>query len=208
VSTRRDRKAGRHDLADQIVDTAIALAEEHGWENLRLYQVAQRLDIGLDAIGDRFRDLDAVGNAWFARARRALLQVPHDAVAGRPAPERIHAAMMAWFDALADHREVTVQILSAKLYPSHPHHWGPMIFDLSRLIHDVLDVAQIASTGRRRQLAEAGLTLIFLATLRDWRRNPSGARRRLGRRLAMADRVLAGRLAESSRPRKGRVEGT
>jgi hypothetical protein len=66
-----------------------------------------------------------------------------------------------------------------------------MIFDLSRLMHDFLDVARIASTGRRRQLAEVGLTAIFLASLRDWRRDPGRAGERLRRRLATADRLLA-----------------
>jgi AcrR family transcriptional regulator len=186
--------------ADRIVDAAIALAEERGWENVRLYLVADRLGIGLGEIGNQFRDLDAVANAWFGRARRTLLRLAPTALAGRPPPERLHAAMMAWFDALAPHHAVTVQMLDAKLYPSHPHHWVPMIFDLSRLMHDFLDVARIASAGRRRQLAEVGLTMIFLATLRDWRRRPEGAGERLSRRLAGADRLLA-RLDKGRNPR-------
>ena len=181
--------------ADRIVDAAIALAEERGWENVRLYLVAERLGIGLDNIGREFRDLDAIANAWFGRARRALLRLPAADLIGRPPPERLHAAMTTWFDALAPHHAVSGQMMDAKLYPSHPHHWVPMVFDLSRLMHDFLDVARIASTGRRRQLAEVGLTLIFLATLRDWRRRPEHAGERLRRRLATADRLLA-RLAE------------
>jgi AcrR family transcriptional regulator len=177
--------------ADRIVDAALALAEERGWENVRLYLVAERLGIGLDDIGREFRDLDGIANAWFRRARRQLPRLPAAGLIGRPPPERLHAAMTTWFDALAPHHAVTAQMLDAKLYPSHPHHWAPMIFDLSRLMHDFLDVARIASTGRRRQLAEVGLTVIFLATLRDWRREPGRARERLGRRLAGADRWLA-----------------
>jgi hypothetical protein len=69
-----------------------------------------------------------------------------------------------------------------------------MIFDLSRLIHWFLDAARIESTGRRRQWAEIGLTLIFLATLRDWLRDESDqqarTRRGLKRRLQRADRWL------------------
>jgi AcrR family transcriptional regulator len=181
--------------ADRIVDAAIALAEERGWENVRLYLIADRLGIGLAEIGRRFRDLDAIANAWFERARQQLLRLPAAAVAGRPPPERLHVAITTWLGALAPHHAVTAQMLDAKLYPSHPHHWVPMIFDLSRLMHDFLDVARIASTGRRRQLAEVGLTLIFLATLRDWLRRPERASERLRRRLATADRLLA-RLAE------------
>ena len=66
--------------ADRIVDAAIALAEERGWENVRLYLVAERLGIGLDDIGREFRDLDAIADAWFARARRQLLRLPAAAV--------------------------------------------------------------------------------------------------------------------------------
>jgi hypothetical protein len=84
-------------------------------------------------------------------------------------------------------------MLRAKLHPSHPHHWVPMIFDLSRLMHDFLDVARIASTGRQRALAEDGLTLIFLATLRDWLREPGRTPEPLLGRLRRADRWL-GRL--------------
>jgi AcrR family transcriptional regulator len=177
--------------ADRIVDAAIALAEERGWENVRLYLIADRLGVGLDEIGRQFRDLDAIANAWFDRARRQLLRLPAAAVAGRPPPERLHVAMTTWFEALATHHAVTAQMLDAKLYPSHPHHWVPLVFDLSRLMHDFLDVARIASTGRRRQLAEVGLTAIFLATLRDWLRRPERASERLRRRLAAADRWLA-----------------
>jgi hypothetical protein len=73
-----------------------------------------------------------------------------------------------------------------------------MVFDLSRLVHWFLDAARIASTGRRRQLAEAGLTAIVLAGLRVWRRDDSTGQERtrayLRRRLAASDRWL-GRLA-------------
>ena len=182
-------------VRDRIVDAALELAEEQGWANVRLYRVAERAGLSLAAVGAEFDDLDAVANAWFARALAALESLPAEEVADRPPPERLHAAMMRWFDALAPRREVTVQMLEAKLYLSHPHHWVPMIFDLSRLVHWFLDAGRIASTGRRRQLAEAGLTAIFLGTLRVWRRDDSvgqeRTRRYLRRRLAAADRWLA-----------------
>ncbi len=186
--------------ADRIVAAAIALAEERGWENVRLYLIADRLGIGLDEIGRRFRDLEAIANAWFERARQQVLRLPAAAVADRPPPERLHVAITTWLGALAPHHAVSVQMLEAKLYPSHPHHWVPMVFDLSRLMHDFLDVARIASTGRRRQLAEVGLTLIFLPTLRDWRRRPERTSERRRRRLAAADRWLA-RLDRGRAPR-------
>jgi AcrR family transcriptional regulator len=181
----------RGTVRDRIVDAALELAEERGWANVRLYQVAERTGVPLAAIGAEFRDLDAVANAWFGRALRAVESIPPDALAGRPAAERLHLAMMHWFEALAPHREVTGEMLRAKLYPSHPQHWVPLIFDLSRLVHWFLDAARIASTGRARQLAEIGLTAIVLGSLRVWLRDDTanGERTRsyLNRRLAQAD---------------------
>jgi AcrR family transcriptional regulator len=180
---------------NRIVDQAIGLAEERGWDNVRLHDVAERLGLSLAEVADQFRDLDAVANAWFARVRDQMLRTPAAEPPGTPPPERLELVMMAWFDALAPHREVTGQMIGEKLYASHPHHWVPMIFDLSRLIHWFLDAARIRSTGRRRQLAEIGLTTIFLLTLRVWLRDDSEgqeiSRAFLRRRLAMADRLLA-----------------
>ena len=184
----------RATIRERIVDAALDLAEQRGWANVRLYQVAERAGVSLAALGAEFRDQDALANAWFARALNALERMPPEVVAGRPAAERLHVVIMRWFDALAPHREVTGEMLRAKLYPSHPQHWLPLIFDLSRLVHWFLDAARIASTGRARQLAEIGLTAIFLASLRVWLRddNADGERTRLylHRRLADADRWL------------------
>jgi AcrR family transcriptional regulator len=189
VTTRR-----RATVRDRIVDAALDLAEKHGWPDVRLYQVADHAGLSLAEVGVEFRDQDAVANAWFSRALAALESLPAGDVAGRPPTQRLQTAMMRWFDALAPRREVTAQMLKEKRYLSHPHHWVPMIFDLSRLVHRFLDAARIASAGRERQLAEVGLTVIFLATFRVWSRDDSDGqertRRYLSTRLAAADRWL------------------
>ena len=69
-----------------------------------------------------------------------------------------HAVLMRWFDAQAAHSRVAGEMLRTKLYPSHPHHWVPMIFSLSRLIQWVREVALLHASGHRRQMEEiAGL---------------------------------------------------
>jgi AcrR family transcriptional regulator len=180
--------------SDRIVDAALELADERGWADVRLHQIAERADLSLAEVRGQFHDQDAIANAWFARALTALVAAAPDDIADRRPPERLHAVIMRWFDALAPHRATTARMLQAKLYVSHPHHWVPMIFELSRLIHWFLDAARITSTGRARQLAEVGLTAIFLATLRIWLRDDSTGcertRRYLRRRLAAADRWL------------------
>ena len=180
---------------EQIVDASLELAAAVGWDNLRLYQVADRLDLPLAAVHAEFRDRDAIADAWFARALDRVLAVPEGELAGLPPPERLQRVMMRWFAALAPHHRLTGEMLRSKLYPGHPQHWVPMAFDLSRLIHWFLDAALIASTGYRRQLAEIGLTALFLKALQAWLRDRDGdlerLRDRLGRDLERADRWLA-----------------
>jgi AcrR family transcriptional regulator len=187
------RRAGVDPVEQRVVDAALALAGEVGWEKVRLSAVADRAGLALTEIGPRFRDVDAVANAWFARARLAMLALPAGELDGKPADERIALAFEAWLDALAPQRRVAAEILRHKLYPSHPHHWVPLVFDLSRLVHDLLDVARVPGAGRLRQAQEIGLTAITLATLAHWLRDDSPgqerSRRGLRRRLACAGRI-------------------
>ncbi len=204
-TTRRKTNVSRPDAdqaqAARILETALDLAAAEGWEDLRLRQVAARLDLSLDQVLVHYRDQDAVADAWFARGWQAMLAPAPDGFADLPARERLFLLIMRWFDALAPHRDVTAQMLRTKLYPSHPHHWVPMIFNLSRTIQWLRDAAILDGGSRRRQVEEVGLTALFLATLRVWARDDSPdqerTRRYLERRLERADRLM-GRLA--SRP--------
>ena len=192
AKARRRRDDG---LAGRIVDTAIDLAEEVGWEAVRLHRVAERLNISLADVSVHFRDLDAVADAWFTRARDAMLAPQAPDFVDLPARERLHLAIMRWFDAVGSHRRVTGQMIATKLYASHPHHWVPLIFNLSRTIQWLREAALLDATGLRRQIEEVGLTALFLATLAVWLRDESpdqeDTRRFLRRRLEAADHLMA-----------------
>jgi len=191
----RKGKRSNPNLRERIVDAAIELAEDAGWENVRLYDVAETLGVTLAEVANQYRDLDAVANAWFGRAREAMLAPPPGEYAGLPVSERLEMLMLRWFDALAPHREVTAQMLAAKIWPFHPHHWVPMIFDLSRTILWLRDAAALDAKPPRRQVEEVGLSGLFLATLAVWARDDTvgqeRTRRFLERRLNMADRIMA-----------------
>ncbi len=186
--------ARKPNLEQRIVDAALDLAEEVGWEGLRLRRVAERLNVPLAEVLSHYRDLDAVADAWFHRAWAAMLAPPPEGFAALPAEERIHIVMLRWFDALAEHRRVTGEMLSAKIYPSHPHHWVPLIFNLSRTIQWLREAAILDAKGRRRQMEEVGLTWLFAATVALWLGDgsPGQARTRdfLHRRLADCDRLM------------------
>ena len=162
---------GPDPLRDRIIDAALALAEADaaGWYDLRLHLIAQRLGVPLEAVLGCFRDADAIADAWFARALRAMVRdEPGQDIDAMPPSARVHAALMRWFDAQSEHRRVVASMIGAKLHLSHPHHWVPMAFSLSRLIHWALEAARLDARGLPRQAEEVGLTLVFSRALRVW----------------------------------------
>ena len=191
---RRARPHRAQDPGPRIVDAAIDLAENVGWQRVRLRDVAARLGMSLAELQTHYRDLDGVADAWFARAWQTMLAPPPKEFAVLSAEARLHLLLMRWFDTLAPHREVTRQMLREKLYPSHPHHWVPMIFNLSRIIQWLRDAALLDAGGRRRQVEEVGLTALFLATLAVWQWDETVGQERtrafLRRCLARADRSM------------------
>jgi AcrR family transcriptional regulator len=188
------RRGGKDRLAETIVDATLDLAGEVSWDGVRLHRVAQRLDVSLADIAGHYRDLDAIADAWFIRARDAMAAPQSPGFADLSARQRLHSVIMRWFDALSPHRRVTGQMIATKLYPSHPHHWVPLIFNLSRTIQWVRDAALLDATGRQRQIEEIGLSALFLATAAVWLRDGSAdqeeTRQFLHRRLAAADSLM------------------
>ncbi len=182
------------DLPARIVDTAVAMAEESGWSGVRLRRVAGQLGVPLSEVRRHFRDLDAVADAWFERANQAMLAPAEHNFADLPARQRLYALLVRWFDALAAHRRPTGAMIAAKLYLPHPHHWVPLIFNLSRTIQWLRDAGGLDAAGRRRQIEEIGLSALFLATLAVWTRDDTPGQERtrafLDHALARADGAM------------------
>lgn len=172
---------------DFIVDTVLEMAAETGWDALAMTDLAAYLKISPAELQSHFFDKNAIANAWFARAMKAMLQPLPDDLADDRA--RLECLMHRWLDALAPHRTVTADMLSDKMWPFHPHHWVPMIFDLSRLVQWWRDAAGMRAGGRRRQIEEIALTGIFLGTLKRWCKDDSegqaAAKAYLAKRLSL-----------------------
>lgn len=181
--------------AGEILDAALARAEAEGWEAVALRDVADELGIPLSELHAHYRDKDAIANALFARALDAMLAPVERAVMQMPAKERLRFFLLRWFDALGPHRRVAAEMLAAKAWPFHPHYWVPMVFDLSRLIQWLRDVAGLTAQGRRRQVEEVGLTVLFLGALAVWCRDDTDDQARtrafLDTQLTRADGAMA-----------------
>ncbi len=180
---------------DRILKAALAIAEEEGWASVGLSAVAARAKVPLVELRRHYRDTDAIADAWFRVGLDAMLTPPPRGFSRRPAIERLEIMRGRWVDALAPYRRVTAEMLSAKMWVFHPHHYVPMVFNLSRLIQGLRDLAGLRAGGRRRQVEETGLTVLFLATLAVWCRddteNQERTRAFLKRRLAQADGLMA-----------------
>lgn len=180
---------------DDIVDTALELADAGSWEALRLHQVAERLGIGLDDIHAHFPEKEALAEAWFDRADRAML-----ARAGQPElglllrRERVEELVMTWLDALAPHRRVTRQMILGKMEPGHLHVQIPGLLRVSRTVQWLREAAGLDAPLPRRALEESALTAIYLATFAVWMTDSTPASRRT-REFLRARLEQAGRLA-------------
>jgi ubiquinone biosynthesis protein COQ9 len=161
-------------LRDAIVDTAITLGEQLGWDAVHLHQIAQALGINLADVAERFGHQDAIAEAWFDRADQALLAAPSTPGWMQSNPrERLHAAVFAWLDALAPHRRLSCQMLRYKLRPEHLHLQAQGAVRVSRTVQTIREVAGLQSAGWRREAEEAALTAMYLSTLLSWLRDDS-----------------------------------
>ena len=176
-----DPSPAEADVDDRIVAAAIALAEDKGdWTRVRLHEVAERLGLSPVAVLRRFRDLDAVADAWLRRGLEAMIADKPPGFAEGTEGQRLEACVMAFLDALAAHREVTAQMVRGKLHPTHLHHWGPAIFNLSRTIHWLREAALMPAPygTRRAETEEIALTAIFVATFWVWSHDDSPGQER------------------------------
>ncbi|MBL8498389.1 TetR/AcrR family transcriptional regulator [Nitrosomonas sp. JL21] len=162
------------DLRGAIVDKAVAIAERSNWEAVRLFDVAAELDISLDDIRVFFREKEDLVDAWFDRADSRMLQTAETIEFLSLSPrERLHHLIMAWLDALTEHRHVTRQMIGAKLEPGHLHIQIPAIMRISRTVQWMREAAHRDAMFIRRALEETALTAIYLAAFTHWMRDAS-----------------------------------
>lgn len=159
--------------AAQVLDVALQLADVCGWERLHLFDVAARLDVGLDAIAAHYREKDQLVEAWFDRADRAMLARSSAADLGALEPaKRLEELLVAWLDSLAAHRAVTGQMLLYKLEPAHLHLQLLGLLRISRTVQWWREGARRESRHLQRIAEESLLTGVYLRSFIHWLRHP------------------------------------
>ncbi|MDH4870863.1 TetR/AcrR family transcriptional regulator [Pseudomonas sp. BN515] len=164
----------RSPSAQQILDCALSLADNCGWEQLHLFEVANQLGVGLDAIAKHFRQKDDLVEAWFDRADLALLERGKGGdLTALNAEKRLEELLMAWLSALAPHRSVTGQMLLYKLEPGHFHLQVAGLLRISRTVQWWREAAQRETLHLCRIAEESLLTGAYLRTFVHWLRHPT-----------------------------------
>lgn len=196
--------------AKRILDTAMELAEHRHWEAVRLYDVAEALDVTLDDIRVHYREKEGLVEAWFDRADSAMLQSSTDPeFLELSVRERLHRVIMTWLDTLAPHRRVTRQMILNKLEPGHLHVQIPAVMRISRTVQWFREAAQRDATFLRRAMEETALTSIYLTTFTCWMwdtsQNAEKTRRLLDKLLGLAkpftcSHVRGGKQARADAP--------
>ncbi len=161
--------AQQSDLAERILDMALELAEDSGWESLNLHNVATRLDISLQQINIFYPQKDDLVEAWFDRADKTVLgeKMSDDFVALKT-HERLTKSIMTWFLSMKKHRRVTRQMLYYKFEPGHIHLQVLGIMRISRTVQWFREAALLKTEGVRRVIEEIQLTRIFLFAFARW----------------------------------------
>lgn len=176
----------------RIVSAALGLAERAGsWDAVHVHAVAREAGVTLDELSRHFGDKDRIAEGFFDWADAALLAAPQQAGwAALDVRERLFRSIMAWLDALAPHRKLAAAMLRYKLHPEHIHLQVRGVMRISRTVQWIRETALLRSVGWRRELEEAVLTSIYLATFARWLSDRSPG--------AQSTRALLKRLLEAA----------
>jgi AcrR family transcriptional regulator len=152
---------------DTVVESALALAAERGWENVSLRDIATAASVSLAALYARFPGKHTILTAFAERVDHAVLSDldPADS-AGEPARDRLFDVLMQRFDHLQPHRAAIRSILDA--YRRDPLLAAGGLRQLRRSMRWMLEAADLTTTGLRGEMRVTGLCGIYLATLRTW----------------------------------------
>lgn len=149
-----------------ILDTALQLGNQHGWEQLSLHQIATELDISLADIQQYYAQKDELTDAWFDCADKAMLSLT--VATDIAAKDRLELVIRTWLQSLAPYRQLTAQMLSYKLEPGHIHLQSAAILRISRTVQWLREATQLSARGVARIGQELALSTLFVTVFICW----------------------------------------
>lgn len=159
-------------VRESAVRAALDLAATQGWEQVTLPAVAKHAGIGLAELRDHIEDrLDILAAYGRMVDKRVMEAASGDADSGTPPRDRLFDLVMERLDVLSEDREGVKAILSSFRFDpkqaviSLPHLGRSMIW--------MLEAAGVSTGGIKGAMRVAGMTALYLNTLRTWRDDES-----------------------------------
>ncbi|AMP90154.1 TetR/AcrR family transcriptional regulator [Legionella pneumophila] len=156
-------------LKNEIIDTAINIAQDSSWEKVRLVDIAKALNIDLNTIRYFFAEKDQIIDACFDRADEtmlnAVLKPKFDLLTAK---EKLYDLLMNWLSAFEGKQKVIRQMILHKLEPGHLHLQLPAIKRISQTVQWWREAAGLREAFPQRAIQETGLTIIYLSTFSYW----------------------------------------
>lgn len=154
------------ETADRIIDAAMALAAERGWNRVELRDIAAETGLTLADIRKDFSCRESILAGFVARIDREVLKAPDTDVVGETDHDRLFDVLMRRFDALDPYKEALRAIgrdlrrepLTAACLM--PHGLNSMAW--------MLEAAGMSSTGWKGRLRAKALGLVWLRVAATW----------------------------------------
>lgn len=151
----------------RVIDAALELAAERGWEQVSLLDIAKRAQVPLAELYSHYPGKHEILAAFTRRVdEEVVAEQEMEPASGEPARDRLFDVLMRRFDHLQPHRRAIRSILEA--YRRDPALALGGLFQLRRSMTWMLEASGLSASGLRGEMRLDGLCAIYIATLRTW----------------------------------------
>lgn len=160
-----DRRSAPFDIA-RVSEAAMTLADQRGWNNVALVDVARAAGVSLTELYRHCRSKRRLLIAFTRHVDRQVLGDTDPEDLEEPAKDRLFELLMHRFDLLKPHRAGIRSVLEC--YARDPAQALGGLAQLRRSMRSMLEAGDISTAGVRGELRLQGLCAIYLYTLRTF----------------------------------------
>lgn len=183
--TPKNAKKTETDVKALVVLKALDLAEEQGWENVSLNDIAREAGISLVELFEVVDDKMDVLTLFDRMIDRRVLEVIGEPDPSISARDQLFDILMERYEILNDYRPGLLAVLKSFKYdPKQAMFSAPY---LCRSMSWMLEAAGLETGGIRGAARVAGLTALYVNVLRTWKDDESPD---LGATMAALDKDL------------------
>ena len=168
-----------------VIDAALKLASKRDWENVTLADIAKAAGISLAALSQMFECREDILAAYARRVDTDVLDSFDGSGEGPAGRDQLFDIMMERFERLNNDRAALLSILaSAK---TDPKQWVIALPQTAKSMAWMLEASGMDTLGWKGAARVAGLSAVYLWTMRAWLQDDSPD---LGKTMATLDKAL------------------